>query len=267
MTAAPSRRPLVIAHRGASGHAPEHTLAAYDLALEMGADYIEQDLQLTADGVLVTLHDPTLDRTARGPGCAGPVIEKTLAELSRCDVGRWFNERHPDRARPEYEGARIPTLDEVFGRYGPRARYYVETKNPEEAPGMEEALLALMERHDLTAAARRDRQVLIQSFSEASLRTIHQADPDLPLIRLLRRGLSAARIRAMLPDLAAYAAGIGPEKGSVDRAVVDAAEALGLEVHPYTVNETGDMRRLMDAGVHGMFTNFPDRLRNLRDGR
>src|SRR5687768_1343082 len=98
--------PIVnVAHRGASGHAPEHTFAAYDLALRMGADYIEQDLHLTKDGVLVVLHDETLDRTARGPveNCSGRVDTKTLAQIKTCDVGSWF--------APEYAGERIPTLE------------------------------------------------------------------------------------------------------------------------------------------------------------
>ena len=86
-----------IGHRGASGYAPEHTLAAYDLALGLGADYIEQDLQITSDGVLVVLHDATLDRTARGAAenCTGLVSTKTLAQIKTCDVGRWFNDANP----------------------------------------------------------------------------------------------------------------------------------------------------------------------------
>ena len=86
-------RVLAVGHRGASGYAPEHTIASYDLALTLGADYIEQDLQLTKDGVLVALHDPTLNRTARGlsENCTGLVIEKTLAQIKTCDVGTWFN--------------------------------------------------------------------------------------------------------------------------------------------------------------------------------
>ena len=121
----------VIAHRGASAYAPEHTFAAYDLALAQGADYIEQDLQLTADGVLVALHDDTLDRTAQGPAdsCTGPVTTKTLAQLRECDVGSWFNDAHPDLADPAYVGLRIPTMGEVVERYGPDVRYYVEAED------------------------------------------------------------------------------------------------------------------------------------------
>src|SRR5262249_7804283 len=110
---------LNIGHRGASGYAPEHTIPSYDLALKLGADYIEQDLQLTSDGVLICMHDTTLDRTARGApeNCTGLVSSKTLAQVKTCDVGSWFNDAHPDRARPEYVGQRIPTLEELFRRY------------------------------------------------------------------------------------------------------------------------------------------------------
>ena len=146
-----------IGHRGASGYAPEHTLAAYDLALALGADYIEQDLQITSDGVLVVLHDTTLDRTARGAAenCTGLVSTKTLAQIKTCDVGRWFNDANPTLARPEYVGLQIPTLEEVFARYGRLVNYYIETKSPDTADQMEERLLALMAQHRLRKLARR----------------------------------------------------------------------------------------------------------------
>ena len=251
---------LNIGHRGASGLAPEHTLASYDLALALRATYIEQDLQLTKDSVLVALHDPTLDRTARGPSenCRGPVIEKTLAQIKTCDVGSWFNEAFPRYARPEFVGLRIPTLEEVFRRYGQRANYYIETKNPEEAPGMEEALLALLTRYGLRTAAA-PRRVLIQSFSAASLKKIHALDRELPLVQLVDSG-SSTEMQAMLGDVASYAIGIGPSKRALDVALVAAAHERCLEVHPYTVNETTEMQSLLMFGVDGMFTDFPDRL-------
>ena len=249
---------IVIAHRGASGHAPEHTFASWDLALEMGADYLEQDLQMTKDGVLVVLHDETLDRTTGGT-CTGRVIERTLAEVQACDVGSWFNAAHPDRARPEYAGQRIPILDEVLARYAGRASFYIETKNPEEAPGMEEALLELLDRHDLRRAAAGEWRVLIQSFSEASLRKIHGLDPSLPLIQLVRARWATPRtIRARLPAIREYAVGIGPSWRDVDARLVEAARAACLEVHPYTVNEPARMSRLTELGVTGMFTDVPD---------
>lgn len=262
------RAVLNIAHRGASGLAPEHTLAGYDLAVELGADYIEQDLQLTKDGVLVVLHDATLDRTARGPSgnCTGRVIEKTLAQLRTCDVGSWFNAAYPAHARAEFIGLRIPTLDEVFARYQRRTRYYIETKNPESAPGMEERLLQQLDAHGLRLSASTDWIVLIQSFSAASLRKLHELDASLPLVQLYGSRLdSSATIRATLDSVASYAVGIGPSASMVDSALGAAARAHCLELHPYTVNDTVTMRVLVAAGATGMFTNFPDRLAALRD--
>jgi glycerophosphoryl diester phosphodiesterase len=252
---------LAIGHRGASGYAPEHTVAAYDRAIELGADYIEQDLQLTKDGVLVALHDPTLDRTARGTpeNCKGLVIEKTLAQIKTCDVGLWFNAAFPQFARAEYVGQRIPTLEEVFQRYRHRVNYYIETKNPQDAPGMEEKLLALLDKYNLRGGAVKRNQVLIQSFSDASLIKIHGLDPALPLIQLFP-GLPSATIRGLLDQVKTYSVGIGPSKGSVDAALVDAAHARCLDVHPYTVNDSTEMVSLIALGVDGMFTNFLDRL-------
>ena len=264
---APKDAPVLnIGHRGASGYAPEHTIPSYDLAIKLGADYIEQDLQLTKDGVLVVMHDETLDRTARptaesAPGdCTGLVIEHTLAQIKTCDVGTWFNETYPEYANPDYVGLKIPTLEEVFQRYGKDVNYYIETKNPESAPGMEEELLRLMDKYGLTKPAETKWQVLIQSFSSASLQKIHGINPSLPLIQLFSSTETSETIQAQLDLTRTYAVGIGPSKDDVDAALVEAAHARCLDVHPYTVNEKDKMEQLIAIGVDGMFTNFPDRL-------
>jgi glycerophosphoryl diester phosphodiesterase len=251
---------LNIGHRGASGYAPEHTIPSYDLALEQGADYIEIDLQMTADGVLVAMHDETLDRTATAPEgvpeeyCTGPVIERTLEQIKMCDVGSWFS--------PEYAGEQIPTLEEIFQRYGTSVNYYIETKNPEAVPCkcMEEELLRLMEEYDLIKPAEKRWQVLIQSFSAESLQEIHGYNESLPLIQLYSDTETSESIRASLREVSTYAVGIGPSQSDVDAALVKAAHVLCLDVHPYTVNETRDMEALIALGVDGMFTNYPDRL-------
>ncbi len=263
----------VIAHRGASGLAPEHTFAAYDLAVEQGADFIEHDLQLTADRVLVVVHDATLDRTARGPAesCTGPVATKTLAQLRQCDVGSWFNEANPALAKPEYEGLPIPTLAEVVARYGTDVRYYIETKAPEAQPGMEQALLAVLDDAGLTDAGSPDdgstdagsradlttAPVVIQSFSAASLRLVHDLRPDLPLVQLVTVGTDDPLGPAQLDDIADYAVGIGPLSALVDETVVAAAHERCLAVHPWTVDDRAEMARLLDLGVDGLFTNLP----------
>lgn len=261
----PPGRPLVIAHRGYSGIAPEHTLAAYDLAHEAGADYLEQDLQMTADGVLVVMHDATLDRTLRQPDgtpCTGPVIDHTLAELRDCDAGRWFNERNPELAKDEYLGLRVPTLEEVLERFGDSARYYIETKNPEEAPGMEEALIRLLGAHGFLGRDETPPRVIVQSFSAESLRKLRELEPGLFLVRLLDR-LPSEELLQLLPAIADYAQAIGPHFSSVDETVVRAAHELGLAVHPYTVNDPAEMKRLRSIGVDGFFTDHTPRALDL----
>jgi glycerophosphoryl diester phosphodiesterase len=262
---------LNIGHRGASGYAPEHTIPSYDLALDQGADYIEIDLQMTKDGVLVAMHDDTLDRTATAPEgvpkrfCTGPVIKRTLEQIKMCDVGSWFNEAYPEYASDEYVGLQIPTLEEIFQRYGTSVNYYIETKNPEAAPGMEEELLRLLGEYGLIPdpAETENWQVLIQSFSAESLQKIHDLNDSLPLIQLFSSTETSQTIQAQLDLVSTYAVGIGPSMTDVDAALVEAAHALCLDVHPYTVNETTDMQALIDLGVDGMFTNFPDRLEEL----
>jgi glycerophosphoryl diester phosphodiesterase len=266
VTVVPSVRadhPIVnIGHRGASGYAPEHTFASYDLALALGADYIEQDLQLTSDGVLVVLHDATLDRTARGDAanCTGPVAARTLAEIKTCDVGVWFNEANPALARPEYVGLQIPTLDEVFERYGRRVNYYIETKTPDSADHMEERLLALLDTYRFLKPAARRWRVLIQSFSAASLQKIHALEPSLPLIQLGLTFGTDEPLAQTLDAVASYAVGIGPAAALMDPSVVAQSHARCLAVHPWTVDQPGDIEMLVDLDVDGMFTDVPDEL-------
>ena len=243
---------IVIGHRGASGHAPEHTFASWDRALELGVNYIEQDLQMTADGVLIVMHDETLDRTTSGTGA---VNAHTFADIKMLDAGSWFN--------PSFAGERVRSLREVFERYGTGANYYIETKKPEDAPGMEEKLLELIGEFGLRDSAVEKWQVLIQSFSRPSLLRIREMDRELPLIRLIGKEFSSEQIRGQLRDIHDYAIGIGPARTSVDQGLVDAAHEHGLVVHPYTANEEAEMRRLVALGVDGLFTDYPDRLNAL----
>ncbi len=248
-----AERPLVIAHRGASGHQPEHTFAAYDLALEMGADYLEHDLYLTKDRVLVVLHDETLDRTLRGPAayCSGPAAEKTLGDLLHCDAGSW--------KRADAAGARVLTLDAVISRYAGRARFYIETKHPDESPGVEAALVDLLTAHRLMPSDPGDWTVVVQSFSRDSLRRLHVRAPALPLVQLFEHGEIPQPLDATLTAVKEYAVGIAPNQRDVDATLVLAAQGLGLVVHPWTVNDPVEMKRLMELGVDGMFTDYPDR--------
>lgn len=254
--------PIVIAHRGASYFAPEHTLAAYDRALEEGADYIEQDIARTSDGVLVVIHDPTLDRTARGPvsDCTGPVREKTLAQLRQCDVGLWFNERNPARARPEFVGQRISTLTEVIARYRDRVRFYIEIKNPELYPGIEVELATLLRSSGLDIGMGHRPTVFVQSFRAESLKRLHEIDPEIPLIQLLS-DVPLGSLEVALTDISTYAKGVGPTIGIVTESLIQDAHARCLLVHPYGAESDVGFLRVLLLGADGAFADSPELLR------
>ncbi len=260
---APSLNPnniLNVAHRGASGHAPEHTLLAYELGQKMKGDYIEVDLQMTKDGELVALHDETLDRTTNGSGL---VKDFTLQEIKQLDAGSWFNEKYPDAAKKEYEGLTVPTLEEVFEKFGKDARYYIETKSPEVYPGMEEKLLEVLEEYKLTGPNVPSSKVIVQSFSAESLKKLHELNPDIPLVQLLWYDKAAEITDTELEDYKTYSIGLGMNFNRIDEAYVQKVRDHNLLIHPYTVNEKKDMHQLLEWGVTGMFTNFPDRLQEV----
>ncbi|MDN4593510.1 glycerophosphodiester phosphodiesterase [Polycladomyces subterraneus] len=253
-------RILNVGHRGASGHAPEHTIPSYELAQKMKADYIELDLQMTKDGHLICMHDETLDRTTNGTGY---VKDHTLSEIKQLDAGSWFNEAYPQYAKPEYKGLKVPTLEEVLDHFGHSANYYIETKSPETYPGMEEKLLEALNRHHLIGPNAKPGQVIIQSFSPESLKL----NPSIPLVQLLWHEQPARITDQELNHIHTYAIGVGPNFDKIDRAYIQKVRQHGLLIHPYTVNEQTDMNRLIDWGVTGMFTNFPDRLHEVLKDR
>jgi len=268
----------VIAHRGASGHAPESTLPAYELAHEWGVDYLELDAQLTADGEVVIFHDNTLERTSNGEG---HIHEHTLAELKALDTGSWFNEANPEQASEDFVGLPMLTLEELFDHFGHTTRYYIETKSPHLNPGLEAALVERLEAYDLVQEGR----VLVQSFAQESLLKIQALNPEIPLVQLLwyspGEGEGSpmvewndttpgpAQMRASdFQRIAEYAVGIGTNAQRDGQDVIDAdfirlAQQNGLPVHVYTINERPEMERLMRMGVNGLFTDYPDRLQSL----
>ena len=198
--------PAVIAHRGASFDAPESTAAAYKLARDLGADYLEMDLQRSKDGVLFALHDNNLQRTTdvatkfpeRKDSLAN---EFTIAELKTLDAGNWFNSAYPDRARPSYTGLKILTLDEIIdiaqGNPLHKPGLYIETKEPKQFPGIERDLKdKLQDRGWLSptgsklaksnlAVGQGKGKVVLQTFEKSSLELLEKEMPQVPKILLL----------------------------------------------------------------------------------
>ncbi|GGA52057.1 glycerophosphoryl diester phosphodiesterase [Kroppenstedtia guangzhouensis] len=246
-----------IAHRGASGHAPESTLSAYQMARRMGADWVELDLHLTRDGQLVVIHDQTVDRTTNGKG---PVRRYTLAQLKQLDAGSWFGKKHPRKWNPEFQGLRIPTLEEVLRLKRGKIRFSIEIKKGSAGPELEGKLIRMLEKHRLLPGKGETPQVMIISFDRASLNRVHQLMPRVPLIQLFHYREAGYLSPRTFRHIAAYADGIGYDHRRMSREDIRRAHRHGLVIHPYTVNHPQDMRRLIRWGVDGIVTNYPDRL-------
>ncbi|WP_264737450.1 glycerophosphodiester phosphodiesterase [Cytobacillus firmus] len=248
-----------VSHRGASAYAPEHTIASYDMGEKMHGDYIEIDLQMTKDGHLIAMHDVTLDRTTNG---TGSVKDYTLEEIKQLDAGSWFNEKYPYASKAEYEGLKVPTLEEVFKEFGKNNSYYIETKSPDVYPGMEKELLRLVDKYNINK-----NKLLVQSFSPQSLKVMNELDPSIKLVQLISYKANAEITDAEITEIKQYAMGIGPNHTYLNEGYVQKVVNSGLELHPYTVNDKERMKQLINWGVTGMFTNHPDLLHEVKKGR
>ena len=257
--------PAVIAHRGASYLAPEATAPAYILARDLGADFLEMDVQRTSDGVLIAYHDDTFERTTdvaeRFPSRAkNPVADFTLAEVKSLDAGSWFNARFPDRARPSYRGLRVLTLDEVVAIASAARRtlgLYIESKNPEAYPGIEhEIIKALAARGWLDP-----RKVIFQSFSRDSLEAFAKAAPAVPRTYLVDEKMEKETgWKGLVAAAAEIGTGIGPVGYVAFPWNLGRAHREGLVVHVYTVNAPWQFSVLNFFGADGFFSDRCDLL-------
>ncbi|MDY0393822.1 glycerophosphodiester phosphodiesterase [Virgibacillus halophilus] len=256
-------RILNIAHRGASGYAPEHTLASYQKAKELDGDYLEIDLQMTKDCTLVAMHDEDVSRTTNSDG---KVSDLSLDAIEALDAGTWFNDEYPYQAESAFSQLTVPTLEEVIDTFGSEVNYYIETKTPSEEPAMVDTLLRILQKHHLVGEDVPSGKVIIQSFSKNSLLEVHQKEPSIPLIQLIHFRKKAMLTDPEVDEIKSYAVGIGANYESLSKEFVGELRNDGLLIHPYTVNEPADMKRLIDWGVTGIFTNYPDRLHDVVDG-
>jgi glycerophosphoryl diester phosphodiesterase len=231
---------LVIAHRGASGYRPENTLPAYELALEMRSDMIEIDLHLTRDGEVVVMHDAELERL----GGVGEVADASLADVRRLDAGG---------------GARVPTLEEVLDGFGERIPFNLEIKwsTSGDYPDLERLVLAALQRRGLVADS------LLSSFRASVLERLRAGAPDARLAVLTSPREQLSLEEAIVVAISLGAEALNPHFVQVDAGLVDRAHREGLGVNVYTVDAPKEMRRLIGLGVDGIFTNVPDRLREL----
>ncbi len=231
--------PIIFAHRGSSVHAPENTLAAFELALQQGAEAIELDAKLSADGQVIVIHDQTVDRTTDG---SGKVAQMTLPALRALDAGSFFSE--------SYRGERIPTLDEVFETLGKRILINVELTNyatPFDA--LAPKVVELVRKHAL------EKRVLFSSFFPHNLSRARRLMPESPRGLLAWAGWKGAWSRTSAwrgPYQALH-----PYFTSVNERLVQRVHAAGRRVHAWTVNDEAAIRHLIALGVDGIFTDDP----------
>ncbi len=244
------KKPLIIGHRGYRGKYPENTLAGFKAAIDAGADMIEFDVRLSLDGHPVVIHDALLERTTDG---AGPVCAKPLRELKKHDAGGWFHPRFKDET--------LPTLDEVLGLVNKRVLINIEIKvdanqSCNSYEGIEEKVMDSVLRHNVCD------YVLVSSFNRNILEKLRlMKDP--PAIGVLsefgeeKEGLAACR------TLDAFS--WHPYYLALDKEQVAWAHENGFKVICYTVNEPADIRKLIEMGVDGLFTDDPVAAKKTRD--
>jgi glycerophosphoryl diester phosphodiesterase len=250
------RRPLVMAHRGGAGLWPENTMYAFSRAVEMGVDVLEIDMHSTADGALVVIHDPTVERTTDG---TGRVNSLTLAQLKALDAGyRWSNGQDgmfPFRG----QGITVPTLQEVFKAF-PDVRFNIDIKQEQPSlvqpfcrmireSGMANKVMVASFKPEVLEAFRRECTGVATSASAADVRAFLALEPAAQT--------EATRLRvAQALQVPEYAGGLQV----LTREFVEAAHERQLEVHAWTINDEAAMRRMLDLGVDGIITDYPDRL-------
>ncbi|MER5870153.1 glycerophosphodiester phosphodiesterase family protein [Streptomyces sp. NPDC002044] len=255
--------PVVYAHRGASAYAPENTLDAVDLAMHLGFDWVENDVQRTGDGELVVIHDDTLARTTdveevfpdRKPW---RVRDFTAAEISRLDAGSWFGD--------EFAGARVPTLRQYLDRVQRnQQRLLLEIKKPELYPGIEAETLKVLGAAGWLDPGHVSTRLVVQSFSADSVRTVHELRPDLVTAFLGTPSVTD------LPLYAKFTDRINPWHTTISADWVAAVHGLlgahgrTMEVDTWIVDDAATARKVRDMGVDGIITNAPDVVREAVD--
>jgi glycerophosphoryl diester phosphodiesterase len=233
-------QPVIFAHRGASAHAPENTLAAFELALVQNADAIELDVKLSSDGHAIVIHDPTVDRTT---GSRGWVKDLTFAQLRSLNAGQFFSEK--------YNGEKIPSLEEVFEAVGKRTFINVELTNystPRDS--LVETVCMLVKNFGL------QERVMFSSFFASNLSKARAYLPEVPGGLLTLQGWLGAWARSFGFNFGRYQA-LHPHLKDVTSQQVQRVHRLNRRIHVWTVNAADDMRRLFHWGVDAIFTDDP----------
>ncbi|HLR09099.1 MAG TPA: glycerophosphodiester phosphodiesterase family protein [Bacillota bacterium] len=238
----------VIGHRGGSAHAPENTIAAFDKAVELNADYFELDVQMTKDGELIIMHDTTVDRTTDG---SGKIKDLTFEEIKQLDAGSWFD--------PSFAGEKVPSFEEVLDRYRDEdIGILIELKDPELYPGIEQKVADALIEHNMDES--NNDKWIVQSFNWESVQKFHEILPSMPTGALVGHGEAedGEITNEMLESISSYAKYINPNKSLLDKNTVDRIHQYNLTTWPYTIKDEEWVDRLIDMGVDGIITDNPE---------
>lgn len=230
---------LISAHRGASGWAPENTLAAFKKAIEMKSDYSELDVHLSKDGQVVLMHDDSLRRTT---GVRAAVWDYTLAELKTLDAGSWFS--------AEFKGEPIPTLTEVIHLVKGKMKLNIEIKISRSEPDIAQKVV------DIVRAEGFSKEVMITSFDKATVEEVLRLAPDIPVGFIFNEKNTVDVFSGAWPILSSKYTLVNAE-------FVKKARATGKKIHAWTVNDEATMKQLIDMRIDGIITNYPDRVVNV----
>lgn len=230
-----NKKIIIWAHRGASGHAPENTLVAFEKAMAMGADGIECDLRESREGDLVVFHDPTIKRLT---GQGGRIVDLTLSELKRLDIGSWFD--------PAFARQTVLTAAELIGKIPPPFLLNLEVK-----AASPQKVVDLIQKKGIA-----DR-VIVSSFDHILLKKVRSLHPTLPIGYLVDRE-PLKKILQEARRLDAVSIHLASKRVTPD--LIEKAHQEGFKVYVYTVNESSQMTLFIEMGVDGLFTNYPDRL-------
>jgi glycerophosphoryl diester phosphodiesterase len=256
--AAHGARPFVVAHRGASADRPEHTLAAYELALREGADGVECDVRLTRDGHLVCVHDRRVDRTSTGTGF---VSDLTLAQLRQFDWGAWHGSRRPGAGTGDTGLLTLEDLVKLVLDWQRPVKIFIETKHPVRYGALVESkVLALLHRYGLAGPPSADlSRAVVMSFSAAAVWRIRRAAPLLPTVLLG----DTSRYLGGSAATTVGATAVGPSITTLREhpELVDRAAAQGRAMYCWTVDHYEDVEFCRDIGVGWIATNHPGRTR------
>lgn len=232
-----------IAHRGATGYAPENTIAAFDKAIEMKADYIEMDIQRTKDGELVIIHDTSVDRTTDGTGYIKDLTSNQLRDL---DAGSWKGD--------EFAGEKIPTFDEILDKYHGKIGILLELKAPELYPGIEESIAQELKDRNLDKP--QNEKMIIQSFNFESMKKMNTLLPNVPIGVLT--GSKAHTTPQALEEFSSYADYFNPSYGLITEDLVNQVHSQGMKISSWTVRSQESADFLLEMKVDGIITDYPD---------